>query len=324
MCEALEKRFFKGNGGKIMKILILGASGTLGRSLVNELTKETSFQILAPKRNELELSNYSDIENKMYEFFPDLVINSAGRVGGVKQNVEKPHHLMMENVLPILNVHRAMISTNIKEYFYLAPACVYPSDFEGEVNSGDLWKGRPEITSLPYATTKLLGIELIRAANAELGINWKILVPTNIFGEGDWQHLETGHVISMLVEKIFHASKTNNQIEIWGSGNQLRDFLSANDLAKFIRFIIKEKIQLPEITNISGYGEISIRGLAHLLKKKMGYEGDIVFNLNKPEGALRKKLSSSDLDKLGFKHSNSLDSALDEYLEKYYAAKAIK
>lgn len=300
-----------------MNILVFGGTGTLGKALVSTLKKSKEFRVIAPQRNELNLDDYFSLLQYLEKQQTDWLINAAGHVGGVQYNITNPLDLMMSNSISTLNVLRAAAKTEVKRMFYLAPACVYPRNIDRDVKTEDLWKGEPETTSLPYASSKLFGIELVKAANKQLGTNWKVLIPTNIFGSGDWEHNESGHVVSMLTDKIVRAKQTGGNIEIWGSGNQRRDFLSAKDFSKFVNYVIERNVDIPEITNVNGYGEISIRELVDLICERVDYHGELFFNTSMPEGALRKTLSSEDLDRINYQHKNNFANALNEYIEEY-------
>jgi GDP-L-fucose synthase len=303
-----------------MNILIFGGTGTIGKALLASLKKSEKNRILAPSRSELELYNYDELVRYLKSNVVEYLIDASGYVGGIQFNMTNPHDLMINNAITTLNINRAALEAKIGKLIYLAPACIYPQNSESDLRVEDIWKGRPEITSLPYATTKLFGLELVRAANKQLNTEWKVLIPANIFGSFDWEHQKNGHVISMLTDKIFNAKEHGGRIEIWGSGNQRRDFLSASDFAKFICALIENDLIIPEVLNVSGYGEITIKELAELLCEEIGFFGELFFDTDKPEGAARKKLSSNDLEDLNYHHTNSLKSALKQYIADYRSA----
>lgn len=300
-----------------MKIAILGSQGVIGSAVEAKLQSVAEFEILSLSRHHFDFRDEEQLLNTLKNFRPQLVINCAGKVGGIQENVDSPFRLMKENIETTMPIASVVAKLGIDKYFYFAPACIYPrSQTDEPLNVSALWQGAPEKSSLPYSTSKLFGVELIRAANREFGFKWKVLLPTNLFGPGDWKHGEKAHVVPMLTYKMLRAiNQGEKEVEIWGSGRAKRDFLSTIDLAGCVDFIIREQNIEDEIINIPGYGAIEIINLAEMLKEKIGFQGLLKLNVNALEGAKSKILEDRLLGRMGYKHSENLSSALDGYLK---------
>lgn len=296
-------------------IVILGRTGTLGTSFQRIQHDFQSVNFFFLGREEVD---FEDNPSKLIDFFskvePDTVINCVGLVGGIKSNIENPTTLMFSNGKTTLNIAEAALTAKIQNYIYFAPACIYPTKLNGNSIISDLWSGPPEVTSRPYASAKLMGMELVKSINREFNTNWKVYIPTNIFGIGDWRHGESGHAVSMITDKILAARKSENiQVKLWGTGNAYRDFLFADDLAKLVICDVTTNLTKSEIVNVSGYGITTIADISRIIATKLDYSGAIVFDKYAPEGPRFKSLES-DPDLQNFEFDHNLNSALNVYL----------
>lgn len=305
-----------------MRVLILGNQGVVGAAIEKQLSSSSCYEIYGLDRKDLDCSDFKKVERELRLLKANVVINSVGKVAGVSGNLRNPFQLVSENAITSAVVAKAAFEVGIERLIYFAPACIYPNlEMRDYLSEEDIWQGEPEISSRAYASSKLMGTELIRAANIERGLNWRVLIPTNLFGYGDWKHGSNGHVISMLSDRFIKAKRENREfVSIWGSGEAKRDFLSAKDFAIFIDHFLKHYDKSDELTNVPGYGEIDIKSLAGLISDQIGYKGKIFFDSGFPEGAKRKVLSSDSLKKLGFEHKASLAEALKEYLFHFCSA----
>lgn len=305
-----------------MKVCILGSKGNIGSAFIR------LFNSPALAKNELNICQYNqrivpystNLQNHLKLCRPDILLNCVGRVGGIAENLRAPFDLVYENAFTSALIAKIALNSEINRYVYFAPACVYPAH-ESVSYESMMWQGMPEESSLPYASAKLMGIQLIKSANEQFGLNWKCYIPTNLFGPFDWNHGEKGHVISMLSSKILQAKKFNSQlVNVWGSGNAIRDFLLTDDFAKFVFFDLLESdgSQNNVITNVPGYGSISIKELTLMLSKLLHFKGNFNFDSTFPEGALKKVLGSQ-FDTSKYKFENDLETALRYYLNQYLA-----
>lgn len=297
-----------------MKVLLLGSKGTLGRSFALNLRKQPDVRLFELNREDLDFKQTGKLIQILDTIKPSFILNCVGKVGGVKSNIEDAYELIVENAATTLSIANATLESGVKNYIYFAPACVYPHNLVLPASVEDLWMGSPEVTSRPYASSKLMGIELCRTANQKFGTSWRVYIPTNLFGPGDWSHKEKGHAISMISKRIFEAIESdNNLVTLWGSGEAKRDFLLTDDFASLVVDDFSKNANFHLVTNVPGYGSISIRDLAVLISEIAGYKGKITFDSSMPEGAKNKHLAwNSRIDLPLFR--NDLKSALEIYL----------
>jgi GDP-L-fucose synthase len=296
------------------RILLFGADGFIGKSISKELSKFSFYSGLT--RNNLDVCEYSKVKQAILDFKPTIVINTTGKVAGIQGNIDSPVSLMRDNSENILSITKACHELKIEKMIQFASACVYPLN---EINSSmpeDLGTGIIEQTSKSYATSKIFGIELFNSYRKQFGYKWSTIIPTNLYGVGDWNTDTNGHVIAMLVRKfIFAKQKKLSQVEVWGDGQSLRNFLNVTDLAEATSFFILNEMFDNEITNISGEKEVSIEELALIIKKVIKYQGELIFDKTKPNGARRKILNDDLIRSLGWTPKVSLDRGITEYIK---------
>lgn len=215
-----------------MKILVLGSLGTLGSAFLENGDYFPTLEISTLSRKDLNFENTRELSIKFNQLKPDLLINCAGKIGGLHHNLEFPHDLLVRNAKLNISISEAAIEANIRNCFYFLPSCIYPVSLQRPLIEKDIWSGIPEKSSIAYASSKLMTLEMIKAANSQYDLNWKALILPNIFGNYDWEHGANGHAISMISSKIQNAIESGDKnVEIWGSGSAIRDFLYADDLA---------------------------------------------------------------------------------------------
>ena len=298
-----------------MRTLLLGATGLVGSAL-NEVFAE-GYDVIPVSHEKLEIFDYQNLIKLISDVKPELILNAAGRVAGIKGQIEKPADLISSNALISLNVARAANELGINRLIQFASACVYPIDLPRPATPIDIGSGVIELTSKSYAIAKILGIEIFSAYNKQYGRNWKTIIPSNIYGPRDWVHGEAGHVIGMLSEKFYLASKNKiNEVVIWGDGTALRNFLHVSDLALATKFVVESSID-DEIINVSSKEEISISQLATEIKSISGFQGYIKYDVHAPSGAKRKTIDDSTLRALGWKDVINLSQGLDQYYRKF-------
>ena len=306
------------------KILILGSSGTIGSSLVKTLQSESQlgkFNLLAPKRNELNLVNYEQVVNLFCEFEPDYVINAAGKVAGIAGNIRNPADMILTNITINNNILHAALYSDTERYFQYSSACIYPINSVSNSRIEDLFSGRPEESSLSYAVAKIAGLQSVLAINEQYNKNWITIIPSNLFGPGDWSHGEDDHVIAMLSRK-FYKAKLNGlpEVHIWGDGTPTRNFIYVDDLTDATVKLLNLGNELNSVINVSTPMSVSIRELANMIALKFKYEGNIIYDTEKPNGAPKKSLDDSYIRSLGWCNKFDLDQSLDEYLKFFIAS----
>lgn len=278
------------------------------------------MQLLALTRKDVDLNNVTTLVRFIKDFAPDVVINAAGHVAGIQGNIDHPVDLMLANSDVSISVMRACHEAMIPRMVQFASACVYPVN-ELEATSPDtIGTGKIESTSASYATAKIFAIELANAFRKQHGHDWTTIIPTNLYGRGDWNHGSGGHVVAMLTEKFIMAERLHEEsVTVWGDGKSLRNFLFVDDLARAVDFLIEAPALEESVINVSSDEEVSIEELAVRIKGVTGYKGEIVFDKTKPNGARRKLLDDSYLRNKGWRPMMSLVEGLRDYVDAYKA-----
>jgi GDP-L-fucose synthase len=286
---------------KNVKIYVAGHQGLVGSAILRKLKSEGYDNILIRPREELDLCN----QKAVYQFFaresPEYVFLAAARVGGIEANRSYPAEFIRENLLIQSNVIDAACQNGIKKLLFLGSSCIYPVLAPQPLKEEYLLSGKLEATNQAYAIAKIAGITMCQAYSQQYGCRYITVMPTNLYGPGDNFDLKTSHVLPALIRK-FHEAKVNQdeQVVVWGSGEPRREFLHVDDLAAACIFLMNY-YEEPEIINIGSGKDISIAGLALLVKDIVGYEGKIVFDVSKPDGTPRKLLDISKIKELGWK-----------------------
>jgi len=299
-------------------IYVAGHSGMVGSSLCKQLMDLSSGIVVCESRSLLDLTN----QVKLEAFFENAEISSvymmAGLVGGIKANNSFPAEFLYQNMIMNANLIHAAYKFGVKRLLILGSACMYPVDANQPVRESSLMTGPVEATNEGYAIAKIAAVKMAEMYRRQYNFDVRILIPTNMYGPGDHYDPENCHVIPALLRK-FHEAKLNHQnaIEIWGSGKPLRDFLFVDDFARLCIKIMdldqsryQDLIGVEPYLNVGGSGEVSIRDLSHLVANIVGYQGAIVFDSTKPDGAARKVLCSEKLSNMGWNPETTLSEGL--------------
>ncbi len=299
-------------------IYLAGHSGMVGSSLCKQLMDLSNDIVVHESRSLLDLTNQAKLE----AFFENAEISSvymmAGLVGGIKANNSFPAEFLYQNMIMNANLIHAAYKFGVKKLLVLGSACMYPVDANQPVRESSLMTGSVEATNEGYAIAKIAAVKMAEMYMRQYDFDVRILIPTNMYGPGDHYDPENSHVIPALLRK-FHEAKLNHQsvIEIWGSGKPLRDFLFVDDFARLCIKIMdldessyKDLVGMEPYLNVGGSGEVSIRDLSHLVANIVGYQGVIVFDGTKPDGAPRKVLSPEKLSNMGWSPETTLGDGL--------------
>lgn len=297
------------------RILVFGADGFIGAAISKEFSVFDSY--LGLTRKDLDVRDYLEVKKSITDFKPTIVINATGTVAGIQGNIDSPVNLMRANSENILSITKACHELKILKMIQFASACIYPLNELSASKPEDLGTGVIEQTSKAYAISKIFGIELFDSYRKQFGCQWSTIIPTNLYGVGDWNTGTDGHVIAMLTKKFIKAKQNKlPQVEVWGDGKSIRSFLNITDLASATKFFVSRDLFRWPITNLNGEKEISIYDLALLIKKATEYPGNIVFDASKPNGARRKSLNDDLMRKLGWKPKVALSQGITEYVKK--------
>lgn len=300
---------------KDCKIYIAGHGGMVGSALVRKL-KQYEFQNLVIRNSkDLDLRNQQAVQSFFEVEKPDYVFIAAAKVGGIFANDTYKGEFLYDNLMIQNNIIEASRVAAVKKLLFLGSSCIYPKYAAQPLKEESLLTGMLESTNESYAIAKIAGIKLCDAYRAQYGCNFISVMPTNLYGPNDNYDLNNSHVLPALLRKMIEAKEVNKEsVEVWGTGNPLREFLYVDDLADACLFLMEEYNEAGPI-NI-GYGkDISIHNLAILIKDIVGFEGRITFNTSKPDGTPRKLMDVSKTNKLGWKAKISLENGIKKVYE---------
>ena len=303
------------------KIYVAGHRGLVGSAIVRNLEAKGYKNIICRTHKELDLTNQEDVRRFFEEEKPEYVFLAAAKVGGIHANNTYPADFIYENLMIQNNVIKAAHDFEVKKLLFLGSTCIYPKMAPQPIKEEYLLTGSLEETNEAYAVAKIAGLEMCKFFKRQYGDNFISCMPTNLYGPNDNFDLKNSHVLPALIRK-FHEAKVNNSevVEVWGTGTPLREFLYVDDMADACVFLM-ENYDGEQHVNIGTGEEVSIRELAETVKEVVGFEGELVFNTEMPDGTPRKLTTVDKLHGLGWKHKVSLDKgiklAYNWFLEKY-------
>ena len=305
------------------KIFIAGHNGMVGSALVR-LLKKKKVEIITKEKKELNLLNQKKVQTFFKKNKIDQVYLAAARVGGIYANSTYPSEFIYENLIIQNNVIHSAFLSGVKRLLFLGSSCIYPKNAKQPMKEEELLTGKLEPTNEPYAIAKIAGIKMCESYNRQYGnsheIDYRCVMPTNLYGPGDNYHPKNSHVVPGLIRR-FHEAKINNSklVTIWGTGSPFREFLHVDDMARASIQIMKlgkkkyKNIVKPmSHINIGSGRKIKIKDLAKKIKNIVNYKGNIKFDISKPDGALIKLLDIKRLVKIGFKHKIDLEEGLEQ------------
>ncbi len=301
------------------KVYVAGQNGMVGSAITRRLREAGYKNIKGHSSKEFDLRNQVAVNNFFEDWQPNYVFLSAAKVGGILANNTYRAEFLYDNLMIEANIIHAAYIYKVKKLLFLGSSCIYPKLAPQPLKEEYLLSGYLENTNEPYAIAKIAGIKLCEAYYDQYGCNFISAMPTNLYGPGDNYHLQNSHVIPALLRK-FHEAKINNapEVEIWGSGQPLREFMYVDDLADACLFLM-ENYAGREFVNVGSGEEVSIKELAELVKYIVEYEGVIKFNTAKPDGTPRKLMDSTRLQQLGWKYTTSLKEGLLKAYESFKA-----
>jgi GDP-L-fucose synthase len=303
---------------KKSKIFVAGHRGMVGSAIVKDLENQGYTNIIYKTSTELNLIDQQAVRSFFESEKPEYVFLAAAKVGGIIANNTYRADFIYENILIQSNVIHQSYLNNVKKLLFLGSTCIYPKLAPQPLKEDYLLTGLLEETNEPYAIAKIAGIKMCDAYRAQYGCNFISVMPTNLYGFNDNYDLQNSHVLPALLRK-FHEAKINNheEVEVWGTGEPLREFLHASDMANACVYLMKNYNE-EGFVNIGTGNEISIEDLAFLIKKIVGFQGTIVFDSTKPSGTPRKLTDITKLTNLGWKYKIELEDGIrDVYHEKF-------
>jgi len=303
------------------KIYVAGHNGMVGSAIVRKLREKGFVNIVTRSSLELDLVNQQDVHYFLQKEKPDYVVVAAAKVGGIHANDSYSAEFIYQNIMIESNLIHGSYLAGVNNLLFLGSSCIYPKESQQPIKEEYLLSGQLEQTNEPYAVAKIAGIKLCESYNRQYGTDYRSIMPTNLYGPNDNFHHKNSHVIPALIRK-FHEAKVNNDssVEIWGSGNPMREFLHVNDMADASIHImeIDKKILEGETgamlshINIGTGVDATIKEVAQTIKEVVDYDGKVVFDTTMPDGTKRKLLDISKIENLGWSHTISLKKGLKE------------
>ena len=303
------------------KIYVAGHRGLVGSAIVRNLEAKGYKNIIYRTHKELDLTNQEAVRTFFEEERPEYVFLAAAKVGGIHANNTYPADFIYDNLMIQNNVIKSAHDFEVKKLLFLGSTCIYPKMAPQPIKEEYLLTGSLEETNEAYAVAKIAGLEMCKFFKRQYGDNFISCMPTNLYGPNDNFDLKNSHVLPALIRK-FHEAKVNNSeaVEVWGTGTPLREFLYVDDMADACVFLM-ENYDGEQHVNIGTGEEVSIRELAETVKEVVGFDGELVFNTEMPDGTPRKLTTVDKLHGLGWKHKVSLDKgirlAYSWFLENY-------
>ena len=301
-------------------IYVAGHNGMVGSAIVRQLKKNDENIIITRSSAELDLTNQSEVA----DFFKSIEINevylAAAKVGGIHANNTYPAEFIYENLMIESNVIHQAYSAGVKKLLFLGSSCIYPRMTEQPIRESALLTGALEQTNEPYAIAKIAGIKLCESYNRQYGVDFRSVMPTNLYGPNDNFHPENSHVLPALIRR-FHEAKENgySEVTVWGSGNPKREFLHVDDMASASLYVMglpkrsyeKYTTSMASHINVGTGVDCSIKELVKVIADIVGYNGEILFDVSKPDGTPRKLMNTSLLEKMGWTSSINLKSGVE-------------
>ena len=304
---------------KESRILVAGAHGMVGSAICRGLRAQNYENLLTPNHKELDLSNPRDVAAFFQKYQPQYVFVAAAKVGGINANDTYPAEFIYQNLMIETSVIHEAWQHRSKSLLFLGSSCIYPKYAAQPINEEALLGGRLEPTNEPYALAKIAGIKLCESYNRQYRTDFRSLMPCNLYGEGDNFNLSDSHVIPAMMRK-FHEAKNNGveSVALWGSGKVRREFLHVDDLASASIYVMNlPQADLNKITtamvshlNVGSGEDLTIKELAVIMQRVVGYKGTIQWNTDMPDGTPRKVMDVGKLRKLGWAPTIALEEGL--------------
>jgi GDP-L-fucose synthase len=300
-----------------MRILVTGGTGFLGKNIQENLGAflNQDYSISTMGSNVYDLRCQHACRKAVQYYNPDVILHAAGSVGGIGANQENPGKFMYDNLIMGANIIERARVENVQKFVLLGTVCAYPKHTPVPFKEEDLWNGYPEETNAPYGIAKKALMKMLQTYKEQYGMRGANLIPVNMYGPHDHFNLTSSHVIPALILKFYNAMKNGGNVELWGTGSASREFLYAEDCVEAIARAIETEVDLEPI-NIGTGKEITIRDLATEIAEQMGYEGEIKWQTDKPDGQPRRCLDTSKAKELlDFEAKTDLQTGLKQTIE---------
>ncbi|MCW3076644.1 MAG: NAD-dependent epimerase/dehydratase [Bacteroidetes bacterium] len=306
------------------KIYIAGHKGMVGSAILRNLQKKGYSNFILKNSSGLDLRNSQAVSSFFEAEKPEYVFLAAAKVGGIQANNTYRAEFLYDNLMIQNNVIHSSYLNKVKKLMFLGSSCIYPKLAPQPLKEEYLLSGYLEDTNEPYAIAKITGIKMCENYRRQYGCDFISVMPTNLYGPNDSYNLNNSHVLPALIRK-FHEAKESNAafVEMWGTGAPLREFLHADDMADACVYLM-QKYNGQQHVNIGTGSDISIKDLALLIQKIVGFRGEIKHDLSKPDGTFRKLMDVSFLHSLGWKHTINLEEGIKSVYEDFRKKENIK
>jgi GDP-L-fucose synthase len=310
------------------KIFVAGHRGMVGSAIIRELENQGQTNVVVRTHAELDLTDQQAVRDFFDEESPDQVYLAAAKVGGIHANNTYPAEFIYQNLMMEANIIHEAFKHGLQKLLFLGSSCIYPKLVEQPMKEVALLTGVLEATNEPYAIAKIAGIKLCESYNRQYGVDYRSVMPTNLYGLGDNYHPENSHVIPALIRRFHEAKMTKApEVVIWGSGSPMREFLYVDDMAAASVYVmnldksIYDQHTEPMLSHINvGFGsDVTIKALAQTISAVVGYQGNIGFDVTKPDGTARKLMDSGRLNSLGWQAQVNLEDGLTKAYQDYLA-----
>jgi len=300
-------------------IYIAGHRGMVGSAIARQLENQGCHNLISRTHAELDLTNQAEVNTFFEENAIDVVILAAAKVGGIHANNEYPAEFIFDNLMIEANIINSAWKSGVKSLLFLGSSCIYPKMAEQPMREDALLTGVLEATNEPYALAKIAGIKLCESYNRQYGVDYRSVMPTNLYGENDNFHPENSHVIPAMMRRFHEAKKANSdEVVVWGSGKPMREFLHVDDMAAACLHVVqldtqsyqKNTQEMLSHINVGTGVDCTIRELAETMARVVGFKGALVFDSSKPDGTPRKLMDVSRLKALGWQATISLEDGL--------------
>jgi GDP-L-fucose synthase len=299
------------------KIYIAGHRGMVGSAILRNLRNKGYTNFILKTSHELDLRDQKSVNDFFKEYQPDYVFLAAAKVGGIIANNSYRAEFLYDNLMMESNIINAAHQSKVKKLLFLGSSCIYPKFAEQPLKEESLLSDYLEQTNEPYAIAKIAGIKLTEAYRDQYDCNFISAMPTNLYGTGDNYHPQNSHVIPGMIHKFYKAIKENkSEVELWGTGTPMREFMHSDDLAEALVFLMNSYNER-QFINIGTGEEVSIKQLAEMIKATTGFEGQIHFDATKPDGTPRKLMDSSKIKSLGWQPRIELKEGLERTWGEY-------
>lgn len=302
------------------KIYVAGHRGLVGSALMRQLNAQGYSNILTRTHAELDLTDQSAVRDFFAQEKPEYVFLAAAKVGGIHANNTYPAEFIHQNLAIQTNVIHESWRNGVKRLLFLGSSCIYPRDCPQPIKEEYLLTGPLEPTNRPYAVAKIAGIEMCHAYNRQYGTKYIAAMPTNLYGPGDNYDLQNSHVLPALIRKMHEAKdRGDKETIVWGTGTPRREFLYSDDMADACVFLmnsIEERLAVlftpdtPPLVNIGCGEDVTIRQLAEVVARVVGFSGNLIFDTSKPDGTPRKLLAVNRISSLGWTASTALENGI--------------